>query len=92
MRRSTRLTAARLWAIAGAACQSSTLLPLLLSTVTIAAAANLAYVDLGAGGGACCLAPDGLGNVYVVGRAAGDSGASISVTRLDAASHVVASF
>jgi uncharacterized protein (TIGR03437 family) len=56
------------------------------------AAVNLAYVDLGAGGSACCIVPDGLGNFYVVGSAASASGTNISVTRLDSSNHVAGSF
>ena len=92
MRRLTRSASEWVWLIGGAVRPSSTLLPLLLSTVTIAAAANLAYVDVGAGGDVCCLVPDRLGNAYVVGRAADQSGSKISVSKLDAAGHVDASF
>ena len=47
--------------------------------VTLAGAAvNLSYVDVGAGGSASGLVPDGHGNVYAVGGFAGFSGASIS--------------
>src|SRR5450432_1590103 len=61
------------------------LLALLLGGMTPAGAAvNLSYVDLGAGGNACCLVPDGLGNVYVIGSVARANGANVSVTRLDA--------
>jgi hypothetical protein len=56
------------------------------------AAVNLSYVDFGPGGSACCLVPDGLGNLYVIGSVAGASGTNISVTRLDAANHVTGSF
>src|ERR1700694_1924228 len=58
MRRSRMLTAHCQWSITGPARQSSALLRLLLSAVTLAASAHLSYVDLGAGGGACCLVPD----------------------------------
>ena len=68
------------------------LLAVLLGGRTLAGAAvNLSYVDLGAGGNACCLVPDGIGNVYVIGSARA-FGANISVTKLDAANHVAASF
>lgn len=92
MLRSPTLTVPGLWPIAKSVRQSSVSLSLLLIAATLSAAANLAYVDLGARGGACCLVPDGLGNVYVVGGAAGESGTLVSVTRLDATSHVVTSF
>src|SRR5688572_11732266 len=82
MRRSTSITSARVWAF----------LILILSTVPMASAVKLAYVSFGASGGACCLVPDGLGNIYAVGSAGDELGANVSVTKLDAASHVVASF
>jgi hypothetical protein len=72
--------------------QASALFTFLLTMAAVACAANLAYLDLGTRGTACCMVPDGLGNVYVVGSAAGESGTAISVTRLDAANHVVGSF
>src|SRR5450631_1673847 len=69
------------------------LLAVVFGGITLAAAAvNLSYVDFGPGGSACCLVPDGLGNLYVIGRVAGASGTNISVTRLDAANHVTGSF
>jgi len=58
----------------------------------MAAVVNLTFGSFGPSGGACCLVPDGLGNVYVVGSAGDELGANVSVTRLDTASHVVASF
>src|SRR5689334_20834852 len=74
--------------------QFACLLTLLLGGGTPAgAAASLAYLDLGASGSACCLVPDGHGNLYVVGNSATISGAtSISVTRFDAANHPAAMF
>jgi uncharacterized protein (TIGR03437 family) len=72
--------------------QASARFTFLLTMAAVACAANLAYLDLGTRGTACCMVPDGLGNVYVVGSAAGESGTAISVTRLDAANHVVGSF
>src|SRR5664279_3365119 len=69
------------------------LLAVVLAGVTLAGAAvNLSYVDVGPGGSACCLVPDGYGNLYAVGNFAGFSGTSISVTRLDAGNHVAGSF
>src|ERR1019366_8112117 len=69
------------------------LLAVVFGGLTLAAAAvNLSYVDFGPGGSACCLVPDGLGNLYVIGSVAGASGTNISVTRLDAANHVTGSF
>lgn len=56
------------------------------------AAVNLAHVDFGPSGNACCLVPDGLGNLYVIGSNAVASGTNVSVTRLDAANHVAGSF
>ena len=68
------------------------LLVFLLSGVALTgAAAKLAYVDLD-GGRACCLVPDGIGNLYVVGSIVSASGTHISVTKLDGASHVVSRF
>lgn len=69
------------------------LLAVVFGGITLAGAAvNLSYVDFGPGGNACCLVPDGLGNLYVIGSVAGASGTNISVTRLDAAHHVAGSF
>ena len=69
------------------------LLVVVFGGMTLASAAvNLAYVGLGPGGNACCLVPDGLGNLYVIGSVASASGTNISVTRLDAAHHVAGSF
>ena len=67
------------------------LLPLLF-TSSLDAAVSVSYVDLGPGGSACCLVPDGLGNIYVIGSVARPSGFNVSVTRMDAANHVAASF
>lgn len=60
--------------------------------LTGAAPPNLSYVDLGAGGSACCLVPDGFSNVYVVGSIVHNSRTNVSVTKLDATNRVVASF
>jgi hypothetical protein len=69
------------------------LLAIVLGGATFAGAAvSLSYVDVGPGGSACCLVPDGHGNLYAVGSFAGFSGTSISVTRLDASNHVAGSF
>src|SRR5689334_6777550 len=91
MRWRRRLIWTSLWTITRGECQLCMLL-FLVSTMPITAATNLTYIDLGAGGAACCLLPDGLGNVYVVAKAAGESGANVSITRLDAANRVVANF
>lgn len=56
------------------------------------AAVNLAYIDLGAGGSACCLVPDGAGNTYAIGSAATANGTKVSVTKLDSSNHVTGSF
>jgi uncharacterized protein (TIGR03437 family) len=56
------------------------------------AAVNLSYLDVGPGGSACCLVPDGRGNLYAVGSFADLSGTGISITRLDATNHVAGSF
>src|SRR5688572_12120291 len=76
------LTSARVWAF----------LILTLSMVPMASAVKLAYVSFGAGGSACCLVPDGHGNIYVVGSAGDELGANVLVTKLDAAGHVGAGF
>jgi hypothetical protein len=71
--------------------QFAGLLAVVLGGVTLAGAAvSRSYVGVGPGGSACCLVPDGHGNLYGVGSFAGFSGTSISVTRLDAGNHVAA--
>ncbi|MFB3777589.1 MAG: SBBP repeat-containing protein [Bryobacteraceae bacterium] len=67
-------------------------LAFLLTQPATAGPSTLAYVDLGPGGSACCLVPDGSGNVYVVGSAVRDSRTNVSVTKLDANNQVVTSF
>ena len=42
--------------------------------------------------GVCCLVPDGLGNVYVVGSVVDDSRTNVSVTKLDSNNRVAARF
>ncbi|MDE3165934.1 MAG: SBBP repeat-containing protein [Acidobacteriota bacterium] len=64
----------------------------LLALVPCGAAVNLTYVELGAGGSACCIVPDGAGNTYVVGSAASATGTNVSVTKLDSANRVAGSF
>jgi uncharacterized protein (TIGR03437 family) len=57
-----------------------------------AASANLAYADLGVGGSACCLVPDGLGNVYIVASAVQYGHTYLSVGKVGATGQVVSSW
>src|SRR5579872_3642563 len=65
---------------------------LLSINVNAADPARLTFVDVGNGGTACCLVPDGSGSYYVVGSVASQSETNFSITKLDSTNHVVSTF